>query len=258
MRRLPDKSFWDHYWEEQSDNTGSFVFGPLLEHLTSKAYSTYFEIGCSPGTTLIHFAQKYGYQVNGLDYSSLDVTRQNLDRHGITDYELIACDFLRFQTDKRYDIVASYGFIEHFEQPEQVIRQHADLVSDGGLLIIEVPNIRYFNYLLYRIMDSALLSAHNLSIMDARRLRQAVETAGSFDILYNGYYKSSFLSFNPDNRAISGHPWRRRIIGALRKLHERLHMDNYPSRYFSPYLIIIARKRRSESHTTQDSSLTVD
>jgi 2-polyprenyl-3-methyl-5-hydroxy-6-metoxy-1,4-benzoquinol methylase len=36
--------------------------------------------------------------------------------------------------------VISFGFIEHFDNPENVIQKHLDLLKPGGILIVGVPN----------------------------------------------------------------------------------------------------------------------
>lgn len=62
----------------------------------------------------------------------------------------------------------SYGFIEHFDDPQPIIQRHVELVKPGGTLILEVPNHRGLNR---PLQDPELLRAHNLNTMTARFFR---------------------------------------------------------------------------------------
>lgn len=244
---LPDRSFWDNYWSKEiHGELSEFIFGPLLAKYLYNV-ETYLEIGCSPGTSLIHFANHYGYQVNGIDYSSLDLTRSMLQSHGISNYKLFEEDFLYFQSDETFDVVASYGFVEHFDHPEHIIHRQASFVKPGGYLIVEVPNIRYFNYLLYRIFQPELLKVHNRTIMNINTLQRSVLDLEDFTILYCNFYKTSFISFNIHNAMIAAHPLRRLFMQIARRTLDIIHMNDIPNRFFSPYLILVARKNSIQS-----------
>lgn len=238
MRKLADHTFWTAYWEHQPIT--DFVLAPLLDKFVPTA-SEYCEIGCSPGSTLIHFFHTRQCKVTGLDYAAIAATRTRLDSAGVDKYTLIEEDFLTFHTDVRYDVVASYGFIEHFDDPQVIIEKQAGLVKEDGLLIISVPNIRYFNYVLYKLFAPKLLSIHNLSIMDVKVLRDTIK-ALDFDILYGNYYKSCFLFFNPNNAAIATRPLLKMVFHMLRRCLTALNLDRLPNRFFSPYIVLVARK----------------
>ena len=45
-----------------------------------------------------------------------------------------------------FDIVLSYGFIEHILPPEKAIQLHLDLVKKGGYIVIQLPRFKGYNY----------------------------------------------------------------------------------------------------------------
>jgi len=240
---LPDKAFWDAYWQrgphgQVQPDMFDRMLGPVLPRGGSISY---FEIGCAPGAMLVHFARTYGYRVSGIDYSSMSLVRDALEQSGVHAQALIEADFTAYESDERYDVVGSFGFVEHFTDVEAIVRRQASFVRPGGYLVIEVPNLRYANYLLYRILDPALLAIHNLAAMDVGTLRRAVGPGFDFVLARPVYTCAAY--FNGANPAVARHPWRRAAVRATRWILGRLHLEDVPSRLFSPYLLVVARRR---------------
>jgi hypothetical protein len=65
--------------------------------------------------------------------------------------------------------VLSAGFIEHFEDPEKIVRCHLDLLRSGGLLIIDIPCLTGLHYCLSWLISKDVLRMHNLEIMNRRK-----------------------------------------------------------------------------------------
>ena len=49
---------------------------------------------------------------------------------------------------KKYDLVLSGGFAEHFDDHELVVRKHAEWAKPRGLVVIIVPNLTHIHRLL--------------------------------------------------------------------------------------------------------------
>ncbi len=246
MRKLSDKQFWDEVWINEKRATAgdipeNYLFNPLLRKYLPQG-GTFLEIGSAPGTFLANFAKHFQYRVSGIDYSSVPIIKETLEHYGIADYDLYEADFTEFETDKKFDVVASFGFVEHFVEYDAIIAKQASFVDDNGYLVVELPNIRYFNYLLFRMFNPELLKIHNYQIMDDRELKKSVEALQDFTLLHCDYYKSCFLFFNEQNAEIAKRPLLRKIFVGLRWLLQKLGLENIPNRFFSPYLILIARK----------------
>ena len=248
MDNLSDKQFWDDEWKQEVRSNeekyiNNYYLNPLLKKFLPIGGKTYFEIGCAPGTTLVNFAKNFHYRVSGIDFSSRNITSATLNRHNVTDYELYDDDFLNFQTEQTYGVVASYGFVEHFVDYHSIIAKQASLVEPDGYLVVEVPNIRYFNYFLFSLFDPSLIKLHNLKVMDRKEISQVIRENEEFDLLFCNYYKSCFLFFNSDNPELSSRPILKKCFNGLRKLFQMLGLENIPNKFFSPYLILIAKRR---------------
>lgn len=246
LRKLSKKTFWDEYWNQLPiRKQHSHLFEDMFTKFLPKNLS-FFEVGCAPGIIMEYFSRRFGYTVSGIDYSSIETVRHYLTTHDAHFQDLYSNDFLEFSISNVYDVVASFGFVEHFENPENIIKRHMALVAPEGYLVIEVPNLRYANRLIYRMFNRELLDIHNTHIMDPNIISQSILTSSEFDILFSGYYKSCFLYFNPDNPELNKHPFLRKVFAFLRDLFTFLKLENLTSRYFSPYIFVIAQRSKPQ------------
>lgn len=154
--KLTDKEFWDNYWGSISipqivSSDVSFERG-LIQSFRKNLGRNYIgkeilEIGCAPGKWLAFYANELGMIPSGIDYSSsgIDATRRNLKMLGVKFKNLDDKDFFAAEPDYQYDVVVSLGFIEHFDNPLNVIDLHLKWLKPGGKLIIGVPNFRGIN-----------------------------------------------------------------------------------------------------------------
>jgi len=134
------------------------------------------EIGCAPGKILSWVAAELKAEVSGLDYSERGLA---MARRLFAALKLSAdfrCEDLRQATypPASFDWVVSYGVIEHFDDPRDVIRAHIDLVKEGGTALMTVPNYQGVYGTLQRYFDSDNLLTHNLEIMSSEALAALV------------------------------------------------------------------------------------
>jgi SAM-dependent methyltransferase len=73
---------------------------------------------------------------------------------------------------ENFDLVYSYGFIEHIIPPEKAVDIHLSLLKKGGYFFIQIPRLKGFNHLKARIFRPDLLPLHNLEIMEEESLRK--------------------------------------------------------------------------------------
>jgi len=130
----------------------------------------FLEIGCAPGKMLSWVAAVLGAEVSGLDYSGpgVVVARKLFRELGleadIRNEDVFSTTF----AEGSFDVVYSAGVIEHFEDPSQIVRIHAELLKPGGVALITVPNLRGFYG---RWASPETLAIHNLDIMTPEALR---------------------------------------------------------------------------------------
>ncbi len=171
----------------------------LIEKNFTKNNNSCFEIGCYPGRYLSVFAE-LGYIVSGIDYypNSKNKLGSWFTKLGYKYGEFYEEDILSFKTDNRYDIVCSFGFIEHFVDWKMIIDIHISLLTPNGYILITAPN---FNNPLQKIIRSFLdkknLEKHRLESINILMWGEYLEKRG-FKKIYSGYFGKFDFWFEPD------------------------------------------------------------
>ena len=172
---LTNSQFWKDKWEsvdQQEWDDGSLHFVPEWHRILRSTLQEYnggscLEVGCFPGRYLNYFARTYDMSVEGVD---LMRPSEECNLH------INCCDFFEFKSDSKFDVVCSFGFIEHFEDFADVIRHHIDLANDNGVVVITVPNfVHGWRYRSRRKLDQELFVHHNKRAMDITCLRNALK-----------------------------------------------------------------------------------
>ncbi len=247
MKKLHEystKEHWEKFWTGiQYKKNFKAHYHPLIKKLLPKNNNwTCFEIGCVPGNFLMYFYQQFGYKPAGIDYSdNIDMVRQYFKKQRVP-IELYKQDFFEFQPRKKYNVVISTGFVEHFSNPELVFKKHFDLVAENGWLIISMPNFRNIQYYLHKIFDSKTLKTHNFEVMYPSLWRTLAQK-NSMKIHYCDYYET--FGFWIINKSALLRPLFKTIAfltSATRFSLKKLGLMNMTNKYLSPHIILIAQK----------------
>lgn len=147
--------------------------------LADERGSKCLEIGCFPGRYLA-VAGKHGYQLNGVDFAKrLPGMVKWLRESGYNIGEFHNCDFFSLVPSPSFDLVMSMGFIEHFENFEEVLVWHTRWLKPGGRLLVTTPNFSGWVQQGLRLwLDRKNLSRHHLPAMDLDRWRAALARVG--------------------------------------------------------------------------------
>jgi len=143
------------YWNEVLQNTRLPIlvkdteYGTWLQDvffgkiLTDGNYSTLMEVGAGSSGWLPYLAKKYNLFVSGLDYSEVgcEICEKNLQYLEVQYDKIICRDIFNWESDDSYDIIISFGVIEHFDNPEVILRICKKHLSKGGLIITIIPNL---------------------------------------------------------------------------------------------------------------------
>jgi SAM-dependent methyltransferase len=246
----PDLSFWQEAWgpfdaaEKYLRLPAGFelIFHQYLKPAEIGNPIDFLEIGCFPGRFLFYFATEFGYRVSGVDFVPQAAAIPGWLAEKQVEARVAVEDFFQFSPSRGYDVVGSFGFVEHFPQWEEVLNRHLALLNPGGTLIVEMPNFRYGQYWLRRILNPTLLDGHFLEVMDPGQWARALESRG-LEVLYCGYYQTFRFWGGLAGRGLV-RLFRKIIMEPVRFAQRMINIFhiNYPNRYFSPYIFIIARQ----------------
>jgi cyclopropane fatty-acyl-phospholipid synthase-like methyltransferase len=250
---LTDRNYWNKTWKSlEGDNALSsfknslrrffkeeaLFFDLIKKHLKEDGSKTVIEVGCAPGSFLVAFHKHFKFSVAGVDFADLSETKKNFESNHLTGYKLYQADFLKFNPPKKFDVVSSFGFIEHFTDYERVFKKHLQLLKKDGTLILEVPNFNHLQGFMHRVFDQKNYRRHNTRIMNLKVLGDLCEKH-RLRILYLNYYKTiDFWIDKTDNRSFI-----KRWLVILFHIGSVLvnSLINIPSKNFSPYIVLIAK-----------------
>jgi len=93
------------------------------------------EIGCGLGQFIKELGSSTSWDVLGLEpgkdsYEYCKSENINVEKTGIEDFE----------TDIKFDIVASFFVLDHLRSPKTFLNKCSELLNEGGLIFIEVAN----------------------------------------------------------------------------------------------------------------------
>lgn len=273
-KRLSEKSYWEQVYSAKNAECknwkskvvlGQVSFAPLLNYsdyliwekllprfLSMSESCNVIEIGSAPGYSLVKTWLKFGYEPFGVEYtrSGAEINRSTFAHYGISPDNVIEADFFSNTFQSRFkgffDLVMSFGFLEHFENPEDVVGAHLNLVADGGIVVVVIPNLSGINKWLANFFDSSILDIHNTQLMNVDAFSKLFDSS-QLEKLFCGYYGTfhfgMFVARNPIKKAIlCACKFFQIILSALFLLF--LGGKGRDSRAYSPYLIFIGRKKQ--------------
>lgn len=245
---LTSPDYWRAALPARSDSVRPrLLYKPYFDRFLPRNNSwTVLEIGACPGGNLAALSLSHGYRPVGLDFiPELDDLPERFQRWGVEGLETIRADFFSWETDRRFNVVMSLGFIEHFKNAKECIRRHWSLVANDGYMVVGLPifgpmQLGLRKLILTKEKLAEVLSTHNIDIMDVSLLARFADACPGACKLFAGYVGEMGTWFrirDPYVRRVRGHAlWLWRLIAVLPRL---LH---YSCRLFSPYALLFYRK----------------
>jgi len=244
QKNLTDKKYWNNLYRKIKFSSASLqhpISKLIKKYISNGKCKTCLEIGCYPGHFIPIFG-KLGYELNGIDIVS-DVNKgllQWLKKQGYKVGEFIEGDLLDYQFTKDYDVVCSFGFIEHFTKWDKIIKIHADLVNKDGILIITTPNFRgVIQRTLHYLLDYDNYKKHNIESMNPEQWGKILEKLG-FEIIYKGYFAEFDFWVEEQKRNMF------QILGLyiIKYLAPIIKLLPKNVSYYAPYCGVVAKKIR--------------
>jgi SAM-dependent methyltransferase len=168
------KAYWDALWVDEGVDGAE----PLLTHHVERQFAAFFadmfapfdsatarllEVGCANSRWLPFFAETFGLDITGLDYSAVgcEQERELLARARV-EGTIVCADMFQPPRELRgaFDMVLSLGVVEHFEDTAGAIAALAEFLAPGGRLITIVPNLRGAIGIVQRLLNRRIYSIH--------------------------------------------------------------------------------------------------
>ena len=259
MNEYTDKQFWNEYYQKKyrPKIIDKVVFADIFEkYLTPDPDKEILEIGCAGGDLLCFLAKQYHFKTFGVDYSDEIKTTVELFRfNSLPTPTLFKQDIFKWRPGRQFDLVCSFGLLEHFENPAPLLQKHIELLKPGGTLIITMPHFAHLQYFFHWLIDRDNLKKHNTGIMSIGAIKKAV--AGfSLEIEYLNYYRTfGFWTERPNDHnpllakeGLGRSPlawWERLIYHSIQfsgRVINKLLGPHHPNPLVSPHLVLIAKK----------------
>ncbi len=246
---LTTTAYWDADRGERFDPwvVNSSPYSEVLERvLPRRSDWTCAEIGAYPGGILCDLAKRFGYKPVAIEYSAHTDRIQRMFEHNGLSGIVENRDFLGIQESAVYDVVCSFGFVEHFADPREVVARHLRLTKPGGYVVLSVPRIDGFQGALYEatyLPDEwdRIRASHNPRAMNLDTLKRFASIAGD-EIVFADYLFGASIYF-PWN-ADFVRPEMRWLVRYLNDLDGTLR--SAPSSAFhSPHALVIVRRGNS-------------
>ncbi|MDB5087870.1 MAG: Trans-aconitate 2-methyltransferase, partial [Mucilaginibacter sp.] len=151
------------------------------------------ELGGFPGYYATYLKKYQKLDTTLFDYYiNQDLINQLLEKNGLKpgDINIIEADLFNYQPEKIYDMVLSFGLIEHFNDTKAIIETHLQFLKPGGVLFITLPNFKSVNGWVQRKFDKENYDKHNINSMDLQLLKDSCKQLGLKEI--ESYYHGRF------------------------------------------------------------------
>lgn len=218
-------------------------FNLVRPHLEPYQGQRLLELGCYPGHISAFMCRRIPFEPAGIDFSPLsDKYLEILKAQGISNATLFKEDIRSFKPDLPYDVVCSFGLIEHFRDTQSILDHHNRILRPGGLCVVIIPNFRKIQYLYHAVFDGQDLVKHNIEAMNtmifsnfARRNRH---------IILCLEYAGNLRFWNVDLTGSSLRSGIKRICSKIVRETARLIGKTLPQGhpYIAPWIVYVGRK----------------
>lgn len=232
------------------------IFDKTLPH---KHEISILEIGGAPGRWLAYFKKNFNYDISAIDYSEIGCKKmkENFDILKIK-ANIYRLDILKDNLSNipQFDIVYSLGFIEHFSDTTLLVKKHLELLKNGGILILGVPNFSGFTKFVLKKTSPRIYKTHNTDAMDLEKWK-AFEEKFKLEPLFKGYIGGFNLIHckRCENRTLVNRAIRFFFKTTLAITKRIKFLKNFNSKYWSPYLLGIYRKPVIYNSISNDGSM---
>jgi|SRR6185437_63299 len=197
-QNLTDRSFWKSFWESRKGLIfylkPNYIFGDILAKLIAeKNIKSAIELGGFPGYYATYLKKYQQLDTTLFDYFIDEgLINKLLQKNGLKpgDIHVIEADLFGYKPQKLYDMVLSFGLIEHFMDTKAIIETHLRFLKPGGVLFITLPNFKSVNGWVQRKFDRDNYDKHNINSMNPPLLASHCRALGLKEV--EAYYHGKF------------------------------------------------------------------
>ncbi len=248
MSKITTQDYWEKYYSKAKTNRKQIqviisvydkFWDILLRNNGATPPKTIIEMGGYPGRFLAYLADKYNLIPTSLDFNSdkikIEETMKSFD---IEDFKIIQADIFEHIPETQYDIVISNGFIEHFENYQEVLDKHNLYLKQGGTMLVMIPNLTGFRKVYGYLVDYKNLKSHNLKCMNKHTFESFAKRNG-LQILTLEYFGGFPFSVHQKLNF-----FQKIIYRSTRLLFKKInpYLAKKPSKHYSSSLICVYKK----------------
>jgi len=113
-----------------------------IDEVLPNAIGTILDVGCGSGTTSKWLKQKYQCRAIGIevDSKSAEIARASLDKVFEANIEEEASFYSDYKN--QIDVILMLDVLEHIKDPWSYIEQIKPMLSEGGVVVASIPNVR--------------------------------------------------------------------------------------------------------------------
>lgn len=259
------ESYWDNAWQTAALPRLVVPDDMSLRNHVRRCFHTFLsgvmagqrgqrviEVGCANSVWLPYFASEHGCSVTGLDYSTTGCSSaQALLAAAGVEGKIFHGDVWAPPAELlgTFDLVFTYGLVEHFEPTEHILTALSKLLRPGGIMITIVPNMVGWVGKVQKHLNRQVFDIHvPIGLED---LQTAHQRAGLTPLQTDYLCSANFGTVNIDN------PTTYRLLRFAKKIalntlvamsalvwwiqdHSPLRLR--PNKLTSPYIACVARK----------------
>jgi 2-polyprenyl-3-methyl-5-hydroxy-6-metoxy-1,4-benzoquinol methylase len=178
------KEYWDNNWDlagnsyKKSHDNYYWLrlrkeLDPIFARLPTKNPPKLIEVGAGASEWLPWLHETYNVDVAGLDYSENGCEKANtiLKSHNING-EVKLGDMFNPPNELLggFDVVCSFGLVEHFSNTADAIKACSQFAKDGGIIITLIPNMTGINGFFYKLLNRKVYDTHlPLTLIDLKK-----------------------------------------------------------------------------------------
>lgn len=195
---LSSQEHWSERWRDRGVRSLAVdpsrpplrdLHGFFRRNLPEERDLRFLEVGCYPGKFMWYFDRFFGYRVSGLENVGWCCEHaRHLLAEAEVEAEVIEGDLLEIEVEpeRRWDVVASFGLVEHFTDLAGVVAKHLGLLRPGGYLALVVPNHAGIYGRILRRVAPEKHRTHTL--IGYRDLSAALSEIDGIEVVEGGYY----------------------------------------------------------------------